>query len=69
MTVSKKDAKREFVKALAEFLTTNEALRSVQLQMGKEIGKEWAKLRDATPLHGYYPDINKAIKELEEFLA
>ena len=65
MTVPKK----EFIRILAEFLVGNEAKKSIELQMGKESAKEWSKLRNATPLFGYYPDINKAIKELEEFLA
>ena len=44
-------------------------MKSIELQMGKESAKEWSKLRDATPLFGYYSNIEKAIKELEEFLA
>lgn len=60
--------KEEFIKALADYLVGSEALKSVQLQMGSPSAKEWAKLRDATPLFGYYPDKEKAIKELEEFL-
>jgi len=65
MTVPKK----EFIRILAEFLVGNEAKKSIELQMGKESAKEWSKLRGATPLFGYYPDVEKAIKELEEFLA
>lgn len=61
--------KKDFIKALAEYLVGNETMKSIELQMGKESAKEWQKLRSATPLVGYYPDINKAIKELEEFLA
>ncbi len=29
---------------------------------------EWRELRVATPLFGYYPDIERAEKELAEFL-
>lgn len=62
-------SKKEFIKALAEYLVGKEELKSVQLSMGSPSAKEWATLRDATPLRGYYSNINRAIKELEEFLA
>jgi hypothetical protein len=62
------ERKKEFIRALAEFLVGNEARKSIELQMGKESAKEWSKLRSATPLFGYYPNIEKAVKELEKFL-
>ena len=62
------ERKKEFIRALAEFLAGNEAKKSIELQMGNQWAKDWAKLRDAAPLFGYYPDIEKAVKELEEFL-
>lgn len=60
--------KKEFIRVLAKFLAGDEARKSIELQMGKQLAKEWAELRNATPLFGYYPDIEKAVKELEEFL-
>ena len=60
--------KKEFIRALAEFLVSDEAEKSIKLQMGTKMAKEWSKLRNTTPLFGYYPDVEKAIKELEEFL-
>lgn len=62
------ERKRNFIKALAKFLVGNEGRKSIELQMGKELAKEWAELRGATPLHGYYPDVEEAERELEEFL-
>lgn len=61
--------KKEFIRELAKFLVGNETKKSIELQMGKESAKAWQNLRSATPLFGYYPDIEKAVKELEEFLA
>lgn len=43
-----------FVKELAKYLTANETLRSVELQLGKAESKQWAALRNVTPLSGYY---------------
>ena len=60
--------KAEFIEALAEYLVGNETEMSVRLRMGKPDAKAWQKLRDASPLFGYYPDKSKAIKELTVFL-
>jgi hypothetical protein len=61
------DRKREFIKALAQFLVGNQAHKSILLQMEKPEAKEWAALRNATPLMGY-PTVSEAIETLEEFL-
>lgn len=62
------ERKKLFVRTLAKFLVEHEGRKSIELEMGKELAKEWAELRSATPLHGYYSDIEEAVKELEEFL-
>ncbi len=60
--------KEEFIDVLAEYLVGNEAEMSIRLQMGQPDAIAWQKLRDATPLFGYYPEKSKAIRELTEFL-
>ena len=64
----KLERQQNFVKELAQYLVGNEARNSIGLQMGKESAKEWLRLRSATPLFGYYPDIERAEAELYEFL-
>jgi hypothetical protein len=60
--------KEEFIEALAEYLVGNETEMSVRLQMGEPDAKAWQKLRDASPLFGYYSDKSKAVRELTNFL-
>lgn len=60
--------KEGFIEALAEYLVGNEVEMGIGLQMGRPEAKAWQKLRDATPLFGYYPDRSRAVKELAEFL-
>jgi hypothetical protein len=60
-----------FIKALAKFLTENEAEMSVGLQLDKPESKRWSVLRSATPLFGYYPGeegLKQAEEELTRFL-
>lgn len=47
------DAKKNFIHILAEYLVADQALKSIELEMGKKSAKEWAELRSATPLFGY----------------
>lgn len=63
----KTDRKAEFVRALAEYLVGDQARKSIELEMGKESAKQWAKLRGAAPLMGY-PTVEEAEKILTEFL-
>lgn len=59
--------KKEFIRALAVFLAGSSAEKSIELEMGKQSAKEWATLRQATPLFGYQA-IDEAEKVLREFL-
>lgn len=47
-----------FLDALTDYLTSDEARRSIQLSLsnGNAEAKQWARIRNATPLHGYHPD-------------
>lgn len=61
----------QFIKVLAKALTKDEAKRSMLLQIGNKDAQDWAELRGATPLFGYYPEPDgreKAEKELIQFL-
>jgi hypothetical protein len=64
----RQDRKKAFIKELARFLASNQAERSIKLQMGKQSAKEWAALRGTTPLFGY-PTLEEAETVLTEFLA
>jgi hypothetical protein len=59
--------KVDFVRKLAEYLAGNQAMKSIELQMGKTHAKEWSALRSTTPLFGY-PTVEEAAKELAEWL-
>lgn len=61
-------SKAEFIEILADYLVGNEVEMSVRLQTGNKSAKAWQKLRNASPLFGYYPDKSKAIRELTAFL-
>jgi len=43
----------EFIKALAKFLAGDPATKSIELELGKQWAKEWAALRQTTPVGGY----------------
>lgn len=63
--------KQDFIKQLAKFLCSTEAMKSMELQMGGTSALEWQALRSATPLFGYYPGeegLERAEKQLTEFL-
>ena len=62
-----KKRRKEFVSALAEYLVSDEAIKSVKLQSGDQEAKLWARIRNATPLFGYYKTTEKAEKELAEW--
>lgn len=59
--------KKAFIEALAHYLVDGQARRSIELEMGKEAAKEWAKLRHQTPLFGY-PTFEEAYAQLVTFL-
>lgn len=60
-------AKQRFIRALAAYLSSDLARKSIELQMGKPSAKEWASLRSETPLHGYQT-IDEAEQVLGKFL-
>jgi hypothetical protein len=65
------ERQQKFIRALAKFLTENEAEMSVKLQFRLPEAKQWMELRSATPLFGYYPGeegLNQAEDELTRFL-
>lgn len=61
------DRKKKFVRALAEYLASDLAHKSILCQMGKSEGRQWAELWNASPLRGY-PTVDEAEKMLTEFL-
>jgi hypothetical protein len=64
---SKDEAKKRFIDALAEFLVSDQAKRSIMIEMGNEDALKWARLRNATPLAGW-PTVDQAKETLSEFL-
>ena len=68
MGTDRLEKKQAFIRKLAEFLAgPNSAKYSIMLEMGREEAKEWAAMRDLTPLFGY-PTVDEAEKILREFL-
>ena len=65
--MSDADRKKAFIRRLAVFLAGDQARKSIELQMGKPSAREWAELRDLTPLFGY-PTVDEAESQLTEFL-
>jgi len=65
--------KTAFIKQLAHFLVADQAGKSVMLEIEAVSApvipwaREWAKLRDATPLFGY-PTVEEAEAALMDFL-
>ena len=59
--------KAAFIRALAEFLSTDLGRKSIELEMGKDSAREWAKLRSTTPLFGYQ-SVEEATQVLTTFL-
>ena len=60
--------KKAFIRALAEFLVKGQVKKRMEVWVGKSSAKEWAALRDATPLNGY-PTTDEAEKILTEWLS
>lgn len=64
-----KGSRREFVRALAEFLAgPRSAEMSIMLEMLNPEAMRWAKLRDATPLMGW-PSVDEAERQLLAWLS
>lgn len=60
-------AKTAFIYKLAEYLVSDQAMKSIELQMRKPSAIKWAELRGATPLFGY-PTVDEAVDTLTKFL-
>lgn len=60
--------KSEFVRAVAEFLTTDQAKWSILLEVGRKDAQLWAAVRNAARITGY-PSFEKAEQTLTEFLS
>jgi hypothetical protein len=67
--------KRPFVRALAELLAADAMKKSIMLEASARVPsamwvsliKEWAAVREQSPLFGY-PSVDEAEKQLAEFL-
>ena len=61
------ERKKRFIRQLAVYLAGSPARKSIELQMGIPAAKEWAELRNETPLFGYQ-SVDEAEQTLTEFL-
>jgi hypothetical protein len=59
--------KKRFIRALANYLVGDEAMKSIELEMGCESAQEWSALRLETPLSGYHT-VDEAEAILTAFL-
>jgi hypothetical protein len=66
--MSREERKAHFIRQLSEYLVGDQANKSIELQMQKPDALMWAKVRGATPLHGY-PTVDEAEAILKEFLS
>lgn len=60
--------KEAFIDALAEYMVRGQAGFSIALEMGKPSAKEWAAVRNASPVGGY-PTKAEAIAVLNRWFA
>ncbi len=61
------ERKTQFIRALAGYLVGRQVVKSVRLQMGDVEAREWANLRNLTPIQGYLT-VDEAEKVLAEWL-
>lgn len=70
------ERKKQFIRALAEYLVENEVGKSLSLELARKHppippvpnwASEWRRVRELSPLFGY-TSVEKAEKELQEFL-
>lgn len=59
--------KQRFLRLLAKYMADDQAMKSIELEMGKAHAKEWAELRQSTTLFGY-PTVREAEVELGQWL-
>ena len=62
------ELKKRFVRALAEHLVGDQARKSIELEQGKPEALQWARLRQASGLHGY-PTVDEAEVQLTAWLS
>lgn len=62
------EKKQQFIKQLAHFLCgKHTAMTSIELEMGKPSAKQWADLRQTTPIFGWLTE-KEGEKVLTDFL-
>lgn len=61
------ERKAGFIKQLAEFLTKDQGMWSIKLEMNDPTALVWARLRSASTLFGY-PNAEEAEQELTRLL-
>jgi len=61
------EVKAKLIRALAEYLSSGTAHKSILLEMQKPEGKEWAKLRSAANIMGNLT-VDETVEHLEELL-
>lgn len=62
------EGKARFIRALAEFLVSDQAVMSIKLSLQRPDALAWAKLRNAGPMLGW-ASIEEAEKALTRFLS
>ncbi len=60
--------REKLIEAIAEFLVTNEARKSIETQMGDPTAHAWAKMRSYTGIRGWDVTKEQAIQALESVL-
>lgn len=65
MIFTQRDRQDKLLRALARFLTADQAAKSIHLEMGQPHAKEWAELRSASPVRGYCNE-DEAFAKLRE---
>ena len=62
------DLRVRFIELLAEYLVRDQGIKSIGLELKRPEAQMWARLRGATPLHGY-PTEAEAVQALASWLS
>lgn len=65
--MNRKEQRAEIIEAIASFLTTDVAVKSIHLQMKTKYAEEWANIWQKLRINGYSTK-EEVIKQLEEIL-
>lgn len=60
--------KRQFIHALAMYLSGDLARKSIECERGTQAGREWSDLRSASPIHGWM-DVEETERLLTDFFS